>query len=360
MHMVKRLFSSLSKHIAGTSLSDVYQSFALSRELRSVPDLLIDRREAGIFYLVIFLKSWRKRSGMRKIIPGFSPRVYAQEHALKSKEDPTLHFLQNHSPNGPWIRRVISKDSAFEEERPLPSVALHLHVHYPDLLGSILDSLKTNQALPALFITTLEETSLKRINKDLMGYAGRSTVIQLRQNVGRDLGPFFTHLPARFFSDFDIVGHLHTKKSEFHKDMKGVRGWFEYCVGNMLGTRECPGMLDRVLEEFATNPNLGMVYPDDPHVMGWTNNYDSAVGLIERCELPAKNQMFDFPIGSFFYARPLALKPLLQLQLKDDDYPPEPVPYDGTNLHALERLLGLVPRQMGYDTAVTFVSSLYR
>jgi hypothetical protein len=360
MHIVKRLLMFLSEHAARTSFSDIYQSFALSRALRSVPDLLIDRREAGIFHLVVFVKSWRKRSGMRKIIPGFSPSVYAQEHALNSKDDPTLHFLRNQSPNGPWIRRVVSKGSALGKERLLPSVALHLHVHYPELLGFILDALKTNKALPALFITTFEEGSLKRIRQDLLGYAGRSTVIQLRQNVGRDLGPFFTHLPAYFFSDFDLVGHLHTKKSESHTDMKGARGWFEYCVGNMLGTSECPGMLDRVLEEFATNSNIGMVYPDDPHVMGWTKNFDSAVGLLERGTLPAKDQMFDFPIGSYFYARPLALRPLLQLQLKDDDYPPEPVPYDGTNLHALERLLGLVPRQMGYDTAVTFVSSLYR
>lgn len=360
MFLAQRIIRFFSKYLVGMSLSDIYQSFALSRELRRVPDLLLDRTESSIFHLAIFIRSWRNRSGMRKIIPGFSPNVYAQENTLRSSEDPTLSFIRNGSPPGPWLRPVISKNSLLSDKPRLPTIALHIHVHYPNLLRPILNSLRTNKSLPVLFITTFEEGSVDRINEELKHYVGKFTVLLLKQNVGRDLGPFFTHLPPSFFSDFEIVGHLHTKKSESHSEMKGVRGWFEYCIGNMLGTSECPGMLDRVLEEFANNPNLGMVYPDDPHVMGWTENYASATGLIEESQLPTKESVFDFPIGSYFYARPKALSPLLKLGLKDEDYPPEPVPYDGTTLHALERLLGIVPRQIGYSTAVTFVSSLYR
>ena len=50
----------------------------------------------------------------------------------------------------------------------------------------------------------------------------------------------------------------------------------------------------------------------------------------------------DFPVGTMFWARPEALAPLLRLGLNLDDYPDEPLPVDGTILHALERLLPLV------------------
>ena len=43
-----------------------------------------------------------------------------------------------------------------------------------------------------------------------------------------------------------------------------------------------------------------------------------------------------------------------------DDYPKEPVPYDGTVLHALERLLPFVASQVGYRFAATHVPGMTR
>jgi lipopolysaccharide biosynthesis protein len=42
-----------------------------------------------------------------------------------------------------------------------------------------------------------------------------------------------------------------------------------------------------------------------------------------------------------FWARTEALAPLVGLALNWEDYPAEPLPYDGTLLHAIERLLPL-------------------
>ena len=64
---------------------------------------------------------------------------------------------------------------------------------------------------------------------------------------------------------------------------------------------------------------------------------------------------FDFPIGTMFWARSAALKPLFDLKLARDDYPPEPIPYDGTILHAIERLLPFVAQHAGYRVATTHV-----
>ncbi len=342
------------------TFSDLVQSPKLARQLAAAPHCFSNKRHSALPYRVNFLRSWRLRSGMQKAIPGFSPLEYANLKGLNSSVDPTLHFLKNDSPSGPWLRNVIASTSPASSATSTPRVALHIHVYYLELLRQIMVALRTNNARPDLFVTTPDSKVASEIRDELVDYSGNSTVIHLGENIGRDLGPFFSHLPTRFFSDFHVIGHLHTKRSEAHSTLKGVKGWFEFCIGNMLGTLESPGMLDRTLEAFATDEKLGIVYPDDPHVMGWTENYRAATQLLDASKLPGEWELFDFPIGSFFLARPDALRPLLDLKLTDKDYPEEPVPYDGTILHALERLIGVVPKQMGYETAVTFVSSLYR
>lgn len=298
--------------------------------------------------------------GRRKILAGFNPSVYTKSVRISPWQDPTLHFISSGCPSGPWARRVISDASPTVKFLPEIKAALHIHVYYPDLLTKVIRALETNHTKPALFISLAKGVEGTNVNRVITSYSSQGEVILLGKNIGRDLGPFFSHLPTSFFSDFQVTGHLHTKKSEAHSKLRGVAGWFDFCVGNMLGTSDSPGMLDRTLEAFASDERLGIVYPDDPNVMGWTENYQAAIQLLDASKLPGEEELFDFPIGSFFFARPHALKPLLELRLTDKDYPEEPVPYDGTSLHALERLIGVVPKQMGYETAVTFVSSLYR
>src|SRR5205807_1095004 len=92
-------------------------------------------------------------------------------------------------------------------------------------------------------------------------------------------------------------------------------------------------------------PTLGLVFPEDPHLADWDDNLPIAEPLAQRMGMQTPlAPFFDFPVGTMFWARPTALVPLLELGLKWDDYPEEPVPDDGTILHALERLLPFVAR----------------
>jgi lipopolysaccharide biosynthesis protein len=61
-----------------------------------------------------------------------------------------------------------------------------------------------------------------------------------------------------------------------------------------------------------------------------------------------------------FWARTEAIKPLLIKNFGWEDYPEEPLPYDGTVLHAFERLLPFVTEKMGYRMEMTYVPGITR
>jgi lipopolysaccharide biosynthesis protein len=118
-------------------------------------------------------------------------------------------------------------------------------------------------------------------------------------------------------------------------------------------------MMDLILGRLARDTGLGIVFPDDPHLPDWDDNQEVAAHLATRIGMvESLPPFFDFPIGTMFWARTEALRPLFALRLDWSDYPMEPVPADGTILHALERLLPFAARHAGYRYATTHVPGL--
>jgi lipopolysaccharide biosynthesis protein len=75
---------------------------------------------------------------------------------------------------------------------------------------------------------------------------------------------------------------------------------------------------------------------------------------------PPLPPFFEFPVGSMFWARPCALSPLLDLKLDWDDYPEEPIPDDGTILHALERLIPFSAGKVGLTWSTVHIPGVTR
>jgi lipopolysaccharide biosynthesis protein len=103
-----------------------------------------------------------------------------------------------------------------------------------------------------------------------------------------------------------------------------------------------------------------MVFPDDPHVVGWTSNRAGAEALCDRLQLGRIPENPVFPVGSMFWARVSELRPLFGLGLAWEDYPEEPVPYDGTILHVIERILPMVATAGGGQILLTHVPGVTR
>ncbi len=276
----------------------------------------------------------------RRPCAGFHPQAYAAAHPEVAGQNPLAHWLRAGRPAGPWSRTVFAP---LPEAAPTPlRVALHAHFYHTDSARDLASRLRANATPCDLFVTTDLAAKADRLRLAFAQHAG-AVDIAIVPNRGRDIGPFLACLPD--LMGYDVVGHLHGKRSQATDADMGDR-WREFLWENLAGG-EHP-MLDTAAQAFAANPGLGLLMAEDPHLVGWDGNRELAESLAERMGLPGTlDTFFDFPLGTMFWARPAALRPLLGLRLGWDDYPPEPVAYDGTILHALERVVPFVVRSTG-------------
>ena len=86
------------------------------------------------------------------------------------------------------------------------------------------------------------------------------------------LDRFLTGFREIILNDYDIVGHIHTKKSV----NTGInveliaQGWRRFLYANLLADKEV--MADTIIGRFAADDSIGLVFPDEPHIMGWGQN----------------------------------------------------------------------------------------
>jgi lipopolysaccharide biosynthesis protein len=302
----------------------------------------------------LHVRAWSSGVRRRKPFPGFHPGVYLEQHGVAIEgADPTADYIRAGRPEGPWNSPVIGADGS--GMRVLPnngSIAMHLHIFYPDMLPEITARLSCNQIRPDLLISVTSEEARDLVTSHLKHYEGKVAAIEVVPNRGRDLGPFLTAFGPRILAGYDYVGHIHTKKSPDIKDAAFGKAWFDFLLVNLLGGHS-GAMADTILAALRDDRSLGMVFPDDPYALGWNANKGIAGQLAARLGLGKLPRHFDFPVGTMFWAKTSALAPLINLNLQWGDYPVQPLPYDGTPLHAIERLLPLTLSSGTLRTAAT-------
>jgi glycosyltransferase involved in cell wall biosynthesis len=295
---------------------------------------------------------------LRKPFPGFHPGIYQEQHGLtQSNANPLADYIRQGQPEGPWLLPLITPDKPIRVEQG-QRVALHIHAFYPELVGPILTSLSQNSSRIDLLVSVVNEEARNRLMLFLRDYKGGSVEISVVPNRGRDLGPFCTAFGDIIQRDYDLIGHVHTKRTP-HACSELVNRWVQFLHSHLLGSSN-NSMADKILSAFTTDPLLGMVFPDDPSIMSWGMNLPYAEALAQQLGMQSLPKEINFPIGSMFWARVKALEALWDLELAWDDYPKEPLPYDGTELHALERLLPLIVTNSGYSLALSHVPGVIR
>lgn len=299
----------------------------------------------------------------RRPEPGFNQDIYCAFHNSDEMPlgDAYADFLQKGRPDGLWKNSVIQGPvTALTRGKPVAiATALHVHAYYIDGLEDIVSRIKVNVNRPSLFVSVASDLDRAKAEKILSSYDGESEVKAV-PNVGRDIAPLLTQFGNALIRDFEVIGHVHCKKSLSIQNSETAERWLEFCLSNVIGGPEAGSMMDAQLSEFQSTPSVGVVFPADPNVLSWSKNKPYAERIVSRMGFENLPDAIDFPVGTMFWIRKVALQPFVDLSLKWSDYPPEPLPYDGTILHALERLFGVVPRLSGLEIRVTNIQGITR
>ncbi|MGV1867585.1 MULTISPECIES: rhamnan synthesis F family protein [unclassified Rhizobium] len=303
----------------------------------------------------------------RRPILGFSPHIYLEHHPdLNSPpfENPLAHWIRAGRPDGRWYRPVmlLGKCRPAQFAASKLKVGLHIHLHYPEILDEMLRRIESNLTRPDLLITVTSVEGQDYVLGRTAGYQGGKAIIRRVPNLGRDFGPMITEF-GPMLHEYDVVGHIHGKKSVEISTGGSTAPlgdvWREFLFENLVGGKTAA--IDEILFAFEQRSGLGLIFPEDPNIVGWTDNYHPAQALCKRLGVHAElAASIEFPVGNMFYARPQALAPIFNSGLSWEDYPVEPLAYDGTILHAMERITPVVCEHQGFSWMTTEVVGFNR
>jgi len=232
------------------------------------------------------------------------------------------------------------------------SLAVVVHVHFPELVDELVDELV---AIPVPFdlIVTDSSGGLVEIDPARLPLARRVRILPV-PNHGRDLGPLAWVANAGLLDGAELVLKVHTKRSpwrEAHPELAGSgEAWRGAFLDELLGSRE---NVESILGAFARDPGLGIV-TSSGNVLGsdfWGGDETITRELLRRLEITLDPAALRFPAGSMYWIRGFVLQGLRSLALTREDFEPEAGQVDGTTAHAIERLIGVLAEEAGFTIA---------
>lgn len=248
-----------------------------------------------------------------------------------------------------------------------PRSAFIYHVYFIDLLEDTCHYIASLPEETDLYITSTED-KIPQIREYMQqrGISHQATFIPVI-NRGRDVSALLVAAcPVVLSGKYDVIGFAHDKKSSQNQE-NGHHGTesqgFAYkLMENTLGSE---AYVKNILTLFAENPRLGQVAPPPPyHALyfahtiphDWGANYEITKELLEDrlgIHVPlSPTKPTASAMGSCYWFRVEALKPLFEYGWKYEDFLPEgQMGEDGTISHAIERANGYICQSRGYYPA---------
>jgi glycosyltransferase involved in cell wall biosynthesis len=227
--------------------------------------------------------------------------------------------------------------------------AVHLHLYYIELADIFVSYFKNLPGVFDLFITIVDSELEQSVREAFQDCGARNVGIVKVDNIGRDMGAFLFGLRDVLYSgQYEVIGHFHSKKST-HLDLYNGNGWLKYLLENLIGDSE----VARSVVGFFNNPEIGLVYPEDSNFVDIGENSHYIAELCNMLNLPVISQISLFPVGNMFWARFSAIKQLFMLD-QSKVLQEEPLPNDGSYMHALERITPYLTMQSGYKAHLIY------
>lgn len=238
-------------------------------------------------------------------------------------------------------------------------IALVMHLYFEDLLE---ESYRYVSAMPEqadIYLTTDTERKKKAIERVFSKLPCNKLEVRVIQNRGRDVSSLLVGVKD-VIMDYDIACFAHDKKTA-QVSPGTIGASFAYkCFENILSNKT---YVANIIDTFVKNPRLGILSPPEPNhsafftTIGfeWGPNYDVTRKLAKELGLTIPMNVYKPPIaplGTMFWFRPEAMKPLYAKNWEYEDFPPEPNKIDGTLLHAVERIYPFIVQEAGYYPSV--------
>jgi len=264
-----------------------------------------------------------------------------------NEEDRFHKIIPVGTSNNPILPSIVlDEESDFSLEVPFnfvfniecPKIAVIIHIFYPEMTSEIVKYLKNIPCNFDLYISTNTIEKQKEIKKAIADNFSEKIEIRVFENRGRDIAPKIVGF-ADVYDNYEVFLHLHSKKSP-HYPSGGLAVWREYLLENLLGS---PAIVRAILY-LLVRRKTGIVYAQhlsvlkENELIDWAYDFEIAKELLSRVGFSLTSQhLLEFPSGSMFWGKTEAIRPLLNLNLQFQDFPPESGQIDGTIAHAIER-----------------------
>lgn len=298
--------------------------------------------QGQIFYEWLYRKSgWDVDQLWDYLLPTYHQQEYFRNMHLN-------YVLPTRGSDQAWLEKHMQEHK----------LALVMHLYYPDKLA---ESCSFAQRFPRqthVIITTSDEQKKEKILEAFSGSKFASLDVRVIANRGRDVSSLLVGA-AEVFDEYDYVCFFHDKKTLQTKPGSIGAGFAYRLQENLFATSD---YVCNMIRLFAENHRLGMVSPPAPHhgdyfftlATDWGPNYEKTRELARALGFHApmaENQMPITALGTCFWFRGKALKPLSDHHWKYEEFPPEPNNADGTILHAIERNYSFACVEAGYYSA---------
>lgn len=275
----------------------------------------------------------------------------------------TSHFSD--IKNNLHLNYILPETLAASEKKS-EKIGMVLHIYYEDQIESCFHYVQSMPLGTNIFVTTSSEEKKKRIEEKVLELLHEYSVqVEIVPNRGRDVGAML--LGAKdFILSYDLICFAHDKKTTQIKPGLIGMGFSYKCFEGILRSRE---YVTQVIQLFSTSLRLGVAFPPPPNhalyyaVLGneWSGNYEGAVQLCNKLNItvPISEKKEPIaPLGSMFWFRVDALKPLFNVEWQVEDFEEEPAGKDGTLPYIIERIHPFVAQSQGYFSGWILPQSL--
>lgn len=273
-----------------------------------------------------------------------------------SQVSPLKHYLdfgrfegRKCMPAGPTVTPPpIEVPRDLTEKASRLKVAFCFHIFYEDYIETFIAALEKFPVAFDIYVAAAsEEISAAARSKFSALVNAQRVESRVVPNRGRNFGPLLVEFGTEL-KRYDLACHLHSKKSLYSG--REQTQWARYLIEYMVQDTE---VVTRALNAFAECESVGIYYPTTFWLMpSWVNhvlsNRQAMKYWSDKYKFEVNQDFLSYPVGGMMWFRPSAIEDLLNENFAYEDFPSEPLPNDGSMLHGLERVVGLIAEKNGY------------